>query len=157
MYYWKCEEKLSSFILEGMKKYEINSVMVTMIDIWRFKLITKEAMEKFCKGEKHEKKSVNDDLESLVDDLRLGNEPNEKVHSYFLPKLAEEERKLVQSKDSSYFETLSWSRFGDPDVPEAEMQLSESKSKFVEGHGLRSTFTIKFPYNPRTRRHSSTE
>ena len=113
--------------------------MVTMIRMERIKLITKEAMEKYTKGEEARKDSVNDDLESLFEDLRLGKEPKKKVYTYFLPKLTEEEMELVEQKDTNYFQTFNWPN---PDVPEAEMLLSESDSKFLQGWGGRKTFTI---------------
>ena len=144
-----------------MKKYKIKKVMVTIIYMWRHKLITKERMEKFCKGEDvWRKDSVNDDLESLFEDLRLGKEPDEYVFTYFLPKLTEEEMKLVEQKDKNYLQTFIDGYFArNPDVPEAEMLLSESDSKFLKGHGYRKTFTIECThfYNLRKRRHSSTE
>ena len=37
------------------------------------------------------KESINDDLDSLFEDLRLGKNPEERVNTYFLPKLTEEE------------------------------------------------------------------
>ena len=114
--------------------------MVTIIWMWRRELITKEAMEKFLSGEENQKDSVNDDLESLFEDLRLGKEPDEHVMTYFLPKLTEEEMELVDKKDTIYLQTL-WR--SDPDVEEAEMLLSESDSKFVQGKGIRKTFTIE--------------
>jgi len=118
--------------------------MVTIIYMERLGLITKEAMEKYCKGEKYQKDSVNDDLESLFEDLRLGKEPDEWVETYFLPKLTTEEMELVETKDTNYFENFL---VDDPDVPEAEMLLSESDSKFVEGFGWRTTFTIELTDN----------
>ena len=126
------EDRLKSFILKGMKKYKIKKVMVTIIRMWRERVITKEAMEKYTKGEKFEKDSVNDDLESLFEDLRLGKEPDEKVvWTYFLPKLTEEEMELVETKDPNYLQTFSNGDYAD--VEEAEMMLSESDSKFVQG------------------------
>ena len=142
-YYYRWNvDRLRSFILEGMKKYNIKKVMVTSIYMWRNKLITKESMEKYCKGEKKEKDSVNDDLESLFEDLRLGKEPDEKeVWTYFLPKLTEEEMELVETKDPNYLQTFSNGDYAD--VEEAEMKLSESDSKFVEGYARRTTYTIE--------------
>ena len=108
-------------------------------------------MESYCKGEEDLKDSVNDDLESFFEDLRLGKEPDERVYTYFLPKLTEEEMKLVEQKDTNYLQSFF---HGDKaDVPEAEMLLSESDSKFLKGSGDRKTFTIDL----RKRRHSSTE
>ena len=113
----------------------------------RWHLLTKEAMEKFCKGEKNNKNLVNDDhealfddLETLFEDLRLGKEPNKYVDTYFSPKLTRGEMKLVERKCTNYFQTF---RIPNPDVEDAEMKLSESNSKFVKGLGYRKTFTIK--------------
>ena len=133
-------------MLEGMKKYKIKKVTVTSIHMYRLRLITKESMKKHFIDEdvlRLTKGSVNDDLESLFKDIRLGEEPDEEVPFYFLPKLTEEEMELVQRKDTNYLQTFSWSIVGDPDVEEAEMILSESDSKFVEGYGWRITFTIE--------------
>ena len=134
------EGKLRSFILQGMKKYKIKSVMVTMMDMMRRFLITKEEMENYCKGKKHEKNSVNDDLESLFEDLQLGKEPVYGSTTYFLPKLTKHELKLVERKDPSYLKNFIYRV--NADVEEAEMKLSESKSKYVRGFCYRQTFTI---------------
>ena len=67
-----------------MKKHKIKSVMVTSIILARSKLITKEKMESYCKGEEDQKDSVNDDLESLFENIRLGKEPDERVETYFM-------------------------------------------------------------------------
>jgi len=140
-YFWNTiEDKLRSFILQGMKKYKIQSVMMTRIRMWRSRLITKEVMEKDCKGEDSRKDSVNDDLESFFENVRLGRKPDELVSTYYLPKLEEEEMELVETKDTNYLQTFD---FPNPDVPDAEMKLSESDSKFVEGWGQRETFTIE--------------
>ena len=98
-YYWlNNENKLRSFILKSMKQYKIKKLMTTMISMQRRKIKTKEKMEKYCNGQETRKYSVNDDLESLFEDLRLGNEPNEEVETYFLPKLTENELKLVEKE-----------------------------------------------------------
>ena len=124
-------------ILNGMKEHKIKLVKVTDIALFRERLITKESMESYCKGEED---SVNDDLESLFENIRLGKEPNELVHTYFLPKLTKEELELVEKKDPSYLKTF---KFPYPDVLEFEMMLSESDSKYVYTWGWRKTFAIK--------------
>ena len=139
-YYYVYEDKLRSYILNGMKKHKIKSVMVTRISLYRVNLLTKEKMESYCKGEEEEKDSVNDDLESLFENIRLGKEPNELVRTYFLPKLTEEELELVERRDTSYLQTF-WE--DDPDVDETEMMLSESDSKYVRGEFRRRTLVIK--------------
>ena len=124
-----------------MKKYKLKSVMVTTIFMSRQDLITKEKMENYCKGADHfSKLSVNDDHESLFEDIRLGKEPDNSILTYFLPKLTEEEVKLFAIKDTSYLETFS---LRNPGVSEAERKLSESDSKFVRGWCWRKTFTIE--------------
>ena len=74
--------------------------------MWRYELITKEEMDNFCKGEMKLKDSVNDDLESLFENIQLGKEPDDYVKTYFLPKFTEEEMELVES-DSKYVHGLS--------------------------------------------------
>ena len=140
IYNW-IDEGLKTFILDGMQKYGIKKVMVTKIRLSRRNLITKEKMENYCKGEENEKLSVNDDLESLFDDIRLGKKPDYFGSTYFLPKLTKEELKLVERKDHNFMDTLLHGL--NADVNEAEMKLSESDSKFVQAHGWRKTYTIK--------------
>ena len=109
-------------------------------------------MESYCKGEKDVKDSVNDDLESLFENIRLGKEPNERVCTYFLPRLTEEELKLVKRGDRSYLGDRS---YWDPDVDETKMMLSkldsdpiappysEPDTNYVQGESRRRTFVIK--------------
>ena len=119
---------------------------MTSIYIRRSKIITKEEMENLYTGYnlfEHATDSVNDDLESLFENLRLGKEPDDQwVYTYFLPKLTEEEMELVEQKDTNYLQTFN---VLNPDVPEAEMLVSESDSKFLNGVGQRRTFTIENP------------
>ena len=125
-----------------MEKYKIELFMLTVINMARNYLITKESMENYCKGGDNSlRDSVNDDLESFFNDLQLGRKPNERAETYFLPKLTRDELKLIERKDASYLETFYFDDLAD--VKELEMQLSESKSKFVYGTCLRKTFTIK--------------
>ena len=123
-----------------MKKRKIKSVMVTSIHLRRWELITKEKVKSFCKGKENEKDSVNDDLESLFEDIQVGKEPDEWIETYFLPKLTEEELELVERKDSRFLRTFY---SPNPDVDEAEMKLSESESKYVKGLSWRRTFGIE--------------
>ena len=126
--------------MNEMKKHKIKSVMLTIIYLDRINLITKEKMESYCKGEELRKDSVNDDLESFFENIRLGKEPDEDVQTYFLPKLTEEELELVEKRDTGYFQTFGSSN---PDVDETEMMLSESDSKYVRGGSWRRTFVIE--------------
>ena len=105
-------------------------------------------MESYCKGEQDEKDSVNDDLESLFENIRLGKEPDELVGTYFLPKLTEKELELVERRDTTYLQTFYLEAVGgavglNPDVDETKMMLSESDSKYVRGFSRRRTFVIE--------------
>ena len=121
--------------------------MVTLIFMRKWNIITKEKMENFTLGKEDQTESVNDDFDSIFEDLRLKREPSESNWTYFLPKLTEEELKLVTRKDTNYFKTFGKAKLdlNYPDVIEAEMKLSESKSRFVEGDCERETFTLAQP------------
>ena len=148
-YYYQRQNQLKNFILKGMKMHRIKSVMLTSIGMHRELLITKEKMEIICSGKAEVKEpvkdSVNDDLESMFEDIRLSKEPISSADTYFLPKLTKEELKLVEMKDQKYLKTFDrTNRFSlDPDVNEIEMMLSESNSKFVAGFGFRRTFLLE--------------
>ena len=80
-------------------------------------------------------------MESFFENIRLGKEPDELVETYFLPKLTEEELKLVERRDRSYFQTFHSS--SNPDVDETAMMLSQSDSKYVRGGSRRRTYVIE--------------
>ena len=74
--------------------------------------------------------------------------------TYFLPKLTDEELEKVEINDESISQTFAARRLvwpsiyetynhENPDVEIAEMQLSDSDSKFVQGLGWRRTMTIQ--------------
>ena len=109
--------------------------MLTSVYLQRWRLITKEEMESYCNGEELEKDSVNDDLESLFENIRLRKKPDRYVETYFFPKLTEEEMELVERRDTSY---SFWMKRN-----EIEMMLSESDSKYVHGRSWRRTFVIE--------------
>ena len=104
--------QLRSSLLKLMKKHQIKTVMFTLIYMEKEKLITKELMESYCKGEHGtpdcpRQMSINDDLEALFQDLQLGKEPTYKAITYYLPKLTENEMALVETKDQNYLRTFS--------------------------------------------------
>ena len=61
--------------------------------------------------------------------------------TYFLPQLTKKELDLVERKDEDFMKTFLVEMKAD--VDKAEMLLSESDSKFVDGWGERETFTIE--------------
>ena len=88
----------------------------------------------------NETESFNDDLDSLFQDIQFGKNPVENKFTYFLPKLTEEELELVERQDEKFMKTF---RDPDPDVKKAEIEASESDSKFVHVACRRKTFTME--------------
>ena len=134
--------------------------MFTHIVMWREFLITKEKMLEYSNGKVDgEKMSINDDIESLIEDIQLAKNPESFVHTYFLPQLTEEELALVERKDDKFMDTLfgrskvrrpfgthSWGdyvhSFEYKDVDKAEMKASESDSKYLKASCVRTTETL---------------
>ena len=81
-----------------MKKYEIQSSMLTMLSMWRWNLITKEKAKEASEGKlknemgwKDKEVSINDDLEIFLINLLNSIEIKEEtVQSFFTPKLTRE-------------------------------------------------------------------
>merc|ERR1711917_168520 len=85
--------------------------------------------------------SINDDLDSFINNLQNSNEiRDENVWSFFLPKLTKEELKLVEEKNPehmmSYFDELN------ADVDVEEMKQSDSKDKYLHSYCRRKTFHL---------------
>ena len=140
-YYFGRVEKLEEMILAKMRKYGIQSSILTMLVMGRRYLVTQEKVKKVYKGElKNEEMwkdnygSINDDLERFLTNLQNKNEiENEKVSSFFLPKLTNKELKLVQDGNEEHLETYEdFNLHGEnPDVDVKEMSESDSKSKYA--------------------------
>ena len=124
--------QLKSFFGELMKKYQVKSVMLTFIYMKKNRLIINEMVKSYCKGEKSlHRISINDDLEILFEDLQQGNRSSSSNHTYFLPRLTEDEMELVQIKDPNYFKTFYDVKYGgssNPDVRKHEMKMSNSET-----------------------------
>ena len=138
-------------MLEGMKKYRLKTAVLTRVNMQRERLVTKEKMTDYYKGKyiringpyvSHFEHSLNDDLEILLKKMQLGQVTNEEVLTFCLPKLTEKEMKLVELKDEDHM--ASYAAYWDiKDVDEAEMKLSDSKSKFVDILCFRKTFVLQ--------------
>ena len=134
-------DRLKLFIWEQMKIYQMQSVMVTAIYLKRDSLITQEKVESYSNGEHSFRRiSVNDDLETLFEELQLGKKPSFSVQTYYLPKLTKDKMALVDLKDTNFLSTFYESE--NPDVTKKEMELSVSDSKFIFGQCRRRTFRI---------------
>ena len=138
------ESNLRSVIIEGMKKYNINSAMISILKSWRNNLATKEEVEDHCKGKYEAKNSIHDDLDSFFERLCLGEEPNETARTYFFPKLSEKETKLFEAEDLDFL--LSWQ---DDESYEKEIFHSletntdyDKSLEYIRGICTRQTFLI---------------
>merc|ERR1711917_146928 len=108
-----------------------------MLNMRRINLITKEKSKEAAEGKlKNEpgwrlyEGSINDDLDSFIDHLLNSNKvENENVRSFFLPKLTEEELKLVEEKNQEHM--MSYLDELDADVDVEEMKQSDSKDKYL--------------------------
>ena len=67
----------------------------------------------------------------------------ERVESFFTPKLTEEELKLVEAKNEDHLNSYLYHHDGlNPDVDPVEMKKSDSESKYVHGRCWRRTFPL---------------
>ena len=154
---------MKSMILEKMKKYKIKEAMVTMINMYRAHLITKEKMVDYSKGKFADedgdfKESVNDDLDSFFQKLQNGQLEEEEVWTFYLPMLTKEELKLVEQRNQQHLESYFWHYDGrNPDIDKEEMDKSESKSKFVRGACTRCTFMLTLKENTRKQKKKKCE
>ena len=111
----------------------------------RYNVVTKEEMLNYYKGKYRErqnwKKSVNDDLESYLENMKTGELYREDARfTFFLSKLTERELKLLEDKNHEFLAMFDAEE--DPDVPKLEMAKSESTSKFAYIQGYRRTESL---------------
>ena len=158
-YYFAKKGKLELMTLTKMRKYEIQSSILTRLWMMRWNLVTKDKVKKAAEGKlKNEngwrdcEGSINDDLERLIINLQNQQVENiERIYSFFTPKLTNEELKLVEMVDEDHLKTyLSHYNGNNPDVNIDEMKRSDSKSKYVHGRCIRLTVSLtlaKVPSN----------
>ena len=155
-FYQERRAKLEEIILTTMRKYGIQSSILTKLYMDRQKLVTKETVKKAYQGElkndedwEEYEGSINDDLERFFINLQNQKEvKKEEVGSFFTPKLTNEELKFVQAENKEHLETY-W--FRKPDVDVEEMKKSDSKSKYVHVDCLRLTFPLSLVTEDKTK------
>ena len=143
-------EKLKEIMLTKMRKYGIKSSILTMLNMVRRNLVTKETVKKAAEGKlKNDENwwfyegSINDDLESFLFNLQNKNEIKEDVLSFFTPKLTNEELRLVQEGNVEHLKTYNYHFLGlNHDIDVEEMEKSDSKSKYVHGWCRRRTIPL---------------
>ena len=133
-----------------MPAFDLKWLMFTMVSMSRINVVTKEVMKDYYKGKSifHAKNwdqmSVHDDLELFYEQSKSGPSiyplsiypliygiyPN--TVTFCFPKLTDEELLLLKNKDVDYLKTYCDFHMGEnPDVKEADMLKSKSKSKFA--------------------------
>ena len=138
---------MGEMILTKMRKYGIQSSILTKLYMTRLKLVTKEKVKKAAQGKlKNDphwaERSVNDDLEEYFINLQTQKEVQfQMVGNFFTPKLTNAELKLIDERNEEHLKTYVDHFHGkNPDVDVEEMNKSDSKSKYV--HGVCSRVTI---------------
>ena len=158
IHYWTKElfDRLKEILLIKMRKNGIQTAILTTLCMHRWKLVTKEKVKQAYEGKlkneqewKFYEQSIHDDLETFFETLQGQKKiKNELVLSFFLPKLTEDELKLVEDKDELHLGTYSKHYDGrNPDVDIEEMKKSDSKSKYVHGQCWRGTFHLALESN----------
>ena len=155
MHYFYSWERiaLEEMILTQMRKYGIQSSILTMLKMSRRNLVTKETVEKAVQGKMKSAEEpgwityrgpINDDLEEFFIDIHYRREVKcENASSFFTPKLTNEELKLVQEGEKEYMNSyLDHFNGRNPDVDVEEMKKSDSKSKYVHGDCRRWTIPL---------------
>ena len=148
-------KKLKEMILKKMPEYGIQTSILTTLTMYRRDLITQEESKQAAEGKlKNDPEwedydgSINDDLDSFINNLQNSNElKDEKVESFFLPKLTEEELKLVEEKNQEHIMSYMDGLYGCPDVDVEEMKQSDSKDKYVHCECRRETLHLTLESN----------
>ena len=146
------EKTLIEIILTKMRKYKIQSSILTMLMMVRSNLVTKEKVKKAYEGKLKDdvdwegyEAPINDDLEDFL--MNLCNQKEVKyelVSSFFTPKLTDEELKLVQEGNEEHLKTyMDYFDGKNPDVDVEEMKKSNSEAKYVHGGCVRITIPLK--------------
>ena len=136
-YYQSMDRHLENFrkiFLKNMKKFEIQSSMLTIFRMERICLITEETAKAASEGKMYgayewtvydeEQRSFNDDFEKLLLNCQYEYKPRSKGkrieevnrYSFFTQKLTEEELKLVEDKNEDHLKTYKDYPDYNPDV-----------------------------------------
>ena len=157
-YTWtrKAESRFEEIFLTKMKSKGIQYAALTILAMWRHKLVTKETVKKAYQGKLKNAEdweiyqgSINNDLETFFTNLQNRQKiKNEKIASFFTPKLTEEELTLVQKRNEQHLCTYGYHAYGgNPDVDPEEMKKSDSRSKYVHGICYRRTIPLTLESN----------
>ena len=100
----------------------------------KIKIVTKEKVKLYYKGEEDRKTSMQDDLETIYHYIfmKLAEyQSTSIVRSFLLLKLSDSEMKLLQSNDEKFVWSFYNNSFGPILEPHPTEQPSESKSRYA--------------------------
>ena len=134
--FWKLKVLFST----TMAKYQMPTSLLTMLHMCRIGLRTKEFYTRVFKGKfnklqypPHYGVSINDDLELFLNNIHSKKQlKDEDNYLHFIPKLATEKLKLVESCYIDHMETYEdhYPSYN-ADVREIDMKKSDSEDKYV--------------------------
>ena len=131
--------RLRSLFSDARQRHKLKSVMLTSLTMTRYNLIRSEDEQAYNRHNVNNNKHfVHEDIELLLENIRIGKNPVRRYESLYLPKLINEELDLVKKNDQNYLKNYV---FLPADVPIARMRLSASNSKFQYAGCSRETFT----------------
>ena len=134
-----------------LKSIEINSIMLTFLDMWKHNVITQATAEKFSHGKIKTKnggiiESVYDDLETFFYKTMYKDTLEEKKFLYFISSFSESEKQLFEKKDFDHLTSYLWYWAGkDPDVmKDSDSDIeTERNTKFVRWACERKTIVVE--------------
>ena len=135
----------------AFKKYNLKSTLLTFLDIYKQRCITKEKYEEAYKiNKKIEERgdlSLGDDLETFVTNMKHGEMTEEALpfasETFLIRLLNANDRKRLDQKDKGFMETFFHNSFGGADVPKKEWESSESNLKFSQSFCWRWTYCLE--------------
>ena len=135
----------------AFKKYNLKSTLLTFLDIYKQRCITKEKYEEAYKiNKKIEERgdlSLGDDLETFVTNMKHGKMTEEALpfasETFLIRLLNANDRKRLDQKDKGFMETFFHNSFGGADVPKKEWESSESNLKFSQSFCWRWTYCLE--------------
>ena len=158
-YYSYLKNDVHKGIKKALKKFGFTSAILSKIYMVKTNCITMEKYEEMYKTneESDDRKdlSVGEDLETFIENIKNGKmnkavipEDGDFQETFLLCLIDKEERKKLEQKDYDFMKTFSWNSTvsagrGEADVPETELEASESNMKFARSYCYRWTYFIE--------------
>ena len=147
----KYQGMVKDFVHNALKSIEINSIMLTFLDMWKYNVITQAIAEEFSHGKIKTNNggiidSVYDDLETFFFKTWHNDTLEEKKLLYLISSFSESEKQLFENKDFDHLTSYLWFWSGkDPGVQkDSESDIeTEHNTKFVRWACERETIVVE--------------